>query len=158
MTKSFHRLILLLPFAFVLHVGEEYLSGYPAWASAVSGHPMGLPIFLGSNIGFILVMAMLTRWTTRARTPRAAFWLLAWTAGNLFWNFVYHAGGVLAYGLPAPGLYSATLIYLPLTLMIWRAALKEKIVSPAALTGTIAIGGAFMGAVAAIGIYHLGGV
>lgn len=158
MTWSFYRLIWLLPAAFAVHVIEEYLTGYPAYAEAVSGYPMGLATFLGSNILFILIMALLTRWAAVTRKPNAIFWMLAWAAGNLFWNFVYHLASVPAFDRNSPGLITGALIYLPLSLAVWQAALTEKIVRPAALIGAVIAGGAFMGLVAAVGIFHVGGV
>lgn len=158
MTNSFFRLIWLLPIAFSLHVAEEYLTGYPAYASEVTGYPMTMAIFLGSNIFFIVIMALLVRWADRTRRPAAVFWTLAWAAGNLFWNFVYHGAAVLAHDRYSPGLVTGTLIYLPLSLLIWRAVLSERAIRPAVLVGAIATGGAFMGLVAAVGIYHVGGV
>ncbi|KKC25451.1 HXXEE domain-containing protein [Sphingomonas sp. SRS2] len=158
MTISFYRLIWALPIAFALHIVEELLCGYPAWATAITGHAMELPTFLGSNIAFVIIMALLTGWAAKTRSIGAIFWMLAWAAGNLFWNFVYHFVCVLVYDQGSPGLATATLIYFPLSLAVWQAALAERIVRPAALAGAIAIGGAFMGAVTAFGIYHLGGV
>lgn len=158
MTSSFYRLIWLLPIAFILHVGEEYVWGFPAWAERVTGYPMDLITFLGSNIAFIALMAVLTRWAAGAHTTKANFWLLTWAAGNLFWNFVFHLLCLLMLGLNSPGLVTATLIYLPLSLLIWWTALRQKAVSPAALVGAIALGGLFMGVVAVVGIFHVGGL
>ena len=158
MALSYYRLIWLLPIAFILHVGEEYIWGFPAWAEQVTGYPMDLLTFLGSNIAFIVVMALMTRGAARARRAAASFWLLAWAAGNLFWNFVFHLLCLLMLGLSSPGLVTATLIYLPLSLLIWWVALRQKIVGPAALVGAIALGALFMASVAAIGIFHVGGV
>ncbi|ATE64327.1 HXXEE domain-containing protein [Rhizorhabdus dicambivorans] len=158
MTISFYRLIWLLPVAFALHLVEEYCTGYPAYAAAVTGHPMALPMFLGPNILFVAIMALLTWWAAKTRKPAAMFWLLAWAAGNQFWNFVYHLIAVPAHDRHSPGLITGALIYLPLSLAIWQAALAERQIGCKALAGAIAIGGAFMALVAAVGIYHVGGV
>lgn len=158
MTTPFYRLIWLLPIAFLLHIGEEFLTGYPAWAGEVTGHPMRLTVFLGSNIAFIVIMALLVWWTARARTPMAVFWTLVWAMGNLFWNFIYHFVCVLAYDRSSPGIVTATLIYYPLSLALCRAALREHQIRHAALASAIALGGLFMGAVTAFGIYHVGGI
>ena len=158
MALSYYRLIWLLPIAFVLHVAEEFVTGYPAYATEVSGHPMELPMFLGSNILFIAILALLTRWAAKTRKPGAVFWMLAWSAGNLFWNFVYHLVSVPLYDRHSPGLVTGALVYLPLSLAVWQAALAEKQIRCTSLAGAIAIGGAFMGVVAAVGIYHVGGV
>jgi len=158
MTLSFYRLMWLLPIAFALHVGEEYIWGFPAWATRVTGYPMDLMIFLGSNLAFIALMVLLTRHASLAHTARANFWLLAWAAGNLFWNFVFHLLCLLMLDLTSPGLVTATLVYLPLSLLIWWAALRQKAISSVALVGAIALGGLFMGMVAAVGIFHVGGL
>lgn len=158
MTIAFYRLIWLLPVAFALHVAEEYLTGYPAYAREVSGHPMELPMFLGSNILFIVIMALLTRWAAKTQKPTAIFWMLVWAAANLFWNFAYHLISVVAYDRHSPGLVTGALIYLPLSLAVWQAAIAEKQIRCASLAGAIALGGVLMGVIAAVGIYHVGGV
>lgn len=158
MTTAFYRLLWALPVAFALHVAEEYLTGYPVYASEVSGHRMDLATFLGSNTAFIAIMALLVRWAVKSRTTAAVFWTLAWAAGNLFWNFIYHLASVPVHDRNSPGLVTAALVYLPLSLALWQAALAERIVRPWTLAGAIAAGGAFMGVVAAVGIYHVGGV
>ena len=158
MPSSFHRLIWLLPIAFLFHISEEFLTGYPAWAGEVTGRPMPLIVFLGSNIAFIVIMALLVWWAATARTPAAVFWTLVWAMGNLFWNFVYHFVCVLAYDRSSPGIVTATLIYYPLSLAVCRAALAEKQIRHAPLASAILLGGIFMGAVTAFGIYHIGGM
>jgi len=158
MAFSYYRLVRLLPIAFAAHIAEELLCRFPRYAHAITGHPMPLPLFLGSNIAFIAIMALLARRAARARTPAANVWLLAWSAGNQFWNFVFHLLLVVGYDRHSPGLVTGALIYLPLSLFLWQAALTEKVVRPAALGGAIALGGAWMAAVAAFAIFHLGGV
>lgn len=158
MTTSYYRLIWLLPIAFVAHIIDEYITGFPAYALAISGHAMELPLFLAGNIAFIVVMELLVRWAAKTRSPKANFWVLAWAAGNQFWNFIFHFLLVLTLDRGSPGLLTATLIYWPLSLALWQAALVGKVVKPTALIGAIALGGAFMGAVAAFSIFHIGGV
>jgi hypothetical protein len=157
-TSLYYRLIWLLPLAFAAHIAEEYLSGFPRYAAEISGHAMALPLFLGGNVGFILVMALLVRWVAKTRSPKANFWMLAWAAGNQFWNFVFHFVLVLAFDRNSPGLVTGTLVYFPLSLALWQAALAQRIVRPATLVGAILLGGVYMGAVAAFSIFHVGGV
>jgi len=158
MTFAFYRMIWLLPVAFALHLAEEVLTGYPAYATEVTGHAMELPTFLVGNILFIAIMTLLTRWAATTRKPNAIFWMLAWAAANLFWNFVYHLVSVVIHDRNSPGLVTGTLVYLPLSLAVWHAALAEKQIRCTWLAGAIAIGGVFMGVVAAVGIYHIGGI
>ena len=158
MTSTFYRLVWLLPIAFLLHVTEEYLTGYPAYAGAVTGHPMPLAVFLGSNIAFIVIMALLSRWTVTTHKPSAIFWTLAWAAANEFWNFAYHLISVVAYDRHSPGLVTGSLIYVPLSALLWQAALAEKQIRGSSLVMAIGLGAVLMGVVAAVGIYHVGGV
>ncbi|KQX26370.1 hypothetical protein ASD39_03075 [Sphingomonas sp. Root50] len=158
MTSLYYRLIWLLPVAFAAHIAEEYLAGFPRYAAEISGHAMALPLFLGGNILFILVMAALVGRAAKTRSPEANFWVLAWAAGNQFWNFVFHFALVLAFDRNSPGLVTGTLVYFPLSLALWQAALAERIVRPATLAAAILLGGAYMGAVAAFSIFHLGGL
>lgn len=158
MTISYDRLIRLLPIAFAAHIAEEYLTGFPRYAGEISGHPMELPLFLGGNIAFIAIMVLLVGWAAKAREGWANFWLLAWAAGNLFWNFVFHFVLVLVFDRTSPGLVTGTLVYFPLSLALWQAALAERIVAPGRLLGAILLGGLYMGAVAAFSIFHVGGL
>ena len=153
---SYYRLIWLLPVAFVAHVIEEYLTGFPAYAFVVSGYPMAMALFLGSNILFILVMAWLVGRAAAARTADASFWLLFWAAGNLFWNFIFHVVTGALFG-HSPGIVSATVLYLPLFLAVSATALKEHVVTRGALARATLYGGLYMGAVAAFAIFHVQG-
>jgi len=158
MTFSYDRLILWLPVAFAAHIAEEYLTGFPLYAGEISGHAMELPLFLGGNIAFIAIMAVLVGWAAKSRSGPANFWLLAWAAGNLFWNFVFHFTLVLAFDRNSPGLVTGTLVYFPLSLALWQAALAERVIGPGRLAGAILVGGIYMGAVAAFSIFHVGGL
>lgn len=153
---SYYRLIRLLPIAFIAHVTEEYVTGFPAYAQEVTGYPMTLPLFLGSNAAFIAIMALLVRRAAKLRTAKANFWLIFWAAGNLFWNFVFHAATVAAFG-HSPGMITATVLYLPLFLAVSLSGVKERVVSKGALAQATLYGGVYMGAVAAFAIFHVQG-
>lgn len=157
MALSYYRLTALLAPAFVLHVAEEYFTGFPAYAGEISGHAMDLPLFLGSNLAFLAVLVLLQRRAVTLRTSTANAWLIGWSAAHQFWNFVFHLVLILAFDRYSPGMVTGTLIYLPLSLLLWRAALSEDVVRPAAMAGAILAGGIFMGAIAAFGIFHVAG-
>jgi len=119
---------------------------------------MELPIFLGSNLAFIVIMALLVQWTAKTQQPAAVFWMLAWAAAHLFWNLIYHLASVVGYDRHSPGLVTGTLLYLPLSLAVWQAALPEKQLRCTSLVAAIALGGLLMGFIAAVGIYHASGI
>jgi hypothetical protein len=157
MALPYYRLSALLAPAFALHVAEEYVTGFPAYAGEISGHAMELPLFLGSNLAFLGILVLLQRRAVSLRTDRANAWLIGWSAAHQFWNFVFHAVLMLMFARYSPGMLSGALVYLPLSLLLWRAALKDGVVRPPAMTIAILSGGLFMGAVAAFGIFHLAG-
>ena len=157
MALSYYRLTTLLAPAFVLHVAEEYVTGFPAYAGEISGHAMDLPLFLGSNLAFLAVLVLLQRRAVSLRTSSANAWLIGWSAAHQFWNFVFHAVLILMFARYSPGMLSGVLVYLPLSLLLWRAAQMEEVVRPTVMAGAILAGGLFMGAVAAFGIFHLAG-
>lgn len=157
MALSYYRLTALLGPAFALHVAEEYVTGFPAYAGEISGHAMDLPLFLSSNLAFLVILVLLQRRAVGLRTDSANAWLIGWSAAHQFWNFVFHAVLMLMFVRYSPGMLSGALVYLPLSLLLWRGALKEDVVKPTAMTVAILSGGLFMGAVAAFGIFHVAG-
>jgi hypothetical protein len=149
---AYDRLVRLLPLAVIVHVSEEYLTHFPRYVGEVTGNPMPVSGFLFNNLIFWLVLVGLTVWTIRAKTPLSTFLLLAWAAGNLFWNFVFHLTLVELYDRNSPGLISACMVYLPLSIGLWSAALRERLVGPGALIGAIALGAPVMGLVIVAGL------
>jgi hypothetical protein len=137
----FHRLIWLVPAAYALHVCEEYAAGFPAWMTQTVGGPMTTTTFLAYNGVFIVLLATLTAWASVSRRALAAFLVLAWASGQMFWNFVFHLAMTVAYDRYSPGLVSAVLLYWPLSLLVWRSAWREGVVSRGRLAVAIAIGG-----------------
>jgi hypothetical protein len=149
---TFFRLIWFVPLAVIVHVGEEYLTHFPRYVGEVTGNPMAVSGFLFNNLIFWLILVGLTVWAARAKTRASLVLLLAWAAGNLFWNFVFHLTLVELYDRNSPGLLSACLVYLPLSLGLWAAALRERLARPGALAGAIALGAPVMGLIIVAGL------
>lgn len=150
----FGRLIWLMPASFALHIVEEYAAGFPGWVGEVFGSSMTGPSFLENNALFMAILLSLTLWTVRRPSPVAAFFLLSWASGNLFWNFIFHLATTVLYGRYSPGLVTAVLLYFPVSYIVSRTALKERVLTLAAFIGAVSIGAALMLLVIAIGLLN----
>ncbi len=151
---AFRRLIWLMPAVFAVHIVEEYGAGFPGWVSAMFGQPMAPQAFLVNNAGFMVVLLGLTGWAARRPSALSAFVLLSWASGNLFWNFVFHLATTVIFDRFSPGLVTATLLYLPVSVVVARAALAERVMPVAAFVTATAIGAALMLLVIWGGLYH----
>ncbi len=147
-----HRLIWLMPAAFAPHIAEEYAAGCPDWVTHTLGGSMTAGAFLTNNALFMVILLSLTGWAAWRPSPVSLFALLSWASGNLFWNFVFHVATTAIYGRYSPGLMTAVLLYLPVSLLVARAALHERILRRGAFAGAVCIGGVLMLLVIKVGL------
>lgn len=140
----FRSLIWLMPASFAPHILEEFAAGFPGWVTDTLGSPMSAGGFLLNNAAFMAILLGLTGWASRRPAPLPAFLLLSWASGNLFWNFVFHLVTTLLYGRYSPGLVTAVLLYVPVSVAVGRAALREGVLPPAAFAAAMAVGAALM--------------
>ncbi|MGQ9369289.1 HXXEE domain-containing protein [Azospirillum sp. ST 5-10] len=152
----FRTAVWLMPAAFVPHLAEEYAAGFPDWATTTLGSPMTVPAFLQNNAVFMAVLLGLTAWAWARPSRVSAFVLLSWASGHLFWNAVFHAVTTMLYGRYSPGLATAVLLYGPVSAVVAGAALRERVVPPAAFAAAAAVGAALMGLVIATALLHVG--
>lgn len=140
----FRSLIWLMPASFAPHILEEFAAGFPGWVTDTLGSPMSAGGFLLNNAAFMAILLGLAAWAWRRPSPLPAFLLLSWASGNLFWNAVFHLATTLLYGRYSPGLVTAVLLYVPVSVAVGRAALRERALPPAAFAGAVAVGAALM--------------
>jgi hypothetical protein len=151
---SFRRLIWLMPAVFAVHIVEEYGAGFPAWVSSMFGQPMAGPTFLVNNAAFMVILLGLTFWASARPSAVSAFFLLSWASGNLFWNFVFHLATTVVFDRFSPGLVTATLLYLPVSVAVAWSALAQRVLPVAAFIAATAIGATLMLLVIWGGLYH----
>lgn len=151
---SFRRLIWLMPAVFAVHIVEEYGAGFPGWVSSMFGQPMAAQTFLVNNAAFMVILLGLTIWAAARPSALSAFFLLCWASGNLFWNFVFHLATTAIFDRFSPGLVTATLLYLPVSVVVAWAALAQRVVPVAAFATATAVGAALMLLVIWGGLYH----
>lgn len=140
----FERILWLMPIAYAVHIVEEYLAGFPAWVRTVLGGGMEAGDFLFNNALFMAVLISLSLWASRSASGLAAFLLMAWASGNLFWNFVFHLATTAAFDRYSPGLVTAALFYPPLLFLSGAAAVRGGRLTPAGAAGAFALGAGLM--------------
>jgi hypothetical protein len=112
-------LLWLLAIAYVLHVAEEWLAGFPRWVAAIVSQPMPDAVFFMINGVVLLLMIGGIRAATRQESRGSIAVAIATIA---LVNTVVHVGGSILTGGYAPGMLSAVVFYAPLgTLTIIRA-------------------------------------
>lgn len=151
----FQRLIWLMPAAFAPHIAEEYGTGFPDWVTQTLGGAMTAGAFLTNNALFMVILLSLTALATWRPSRVTAFVLLSWASGNLFWNAVFHLVTTALYGRYSPGLMTAVLLYLPVSLLVARAALRERVLPLGAFAGATCIGGVLMLLVIEVGLFGM---
>ncbi|HWA31725.1 MAG TPA: HXXEE domain-containing protein, partial [Rhizomicrobium sp.] len=110
--------------------------------------------FIENNAFFMAVLLILTGFTAYARSRWTAFVLIAWASANLFWDFLFHLGATVWWGVYSPGLITAALLYFPVSYVVGRAALADGILPKGEFAGACALGAALMAFVVWSGLYH----
>ncbi|WP_207480112.1 HXXEE domain-containing protein [Arenibaculum pallidiluteum] len=151
-SPGFHRLVWLMPAAFAIHIVEEYTTGFPGWVSQTLGGSMTGSAFLANNALFMAILLSLTAWASLRPSVPATFALLCWASGNLFWNFVFHVVTTVPYARYSPGLVTAAILYLPVSVLVARSALGEAVISRGGFAGAVSIGAMLMLLVMWIGL------
>lgn len=152
---AFRTLAWSMPAAFAPHIAEEYAAGFPEWVAGHFGEPMTAGTFLANNAVFMAILLGLTAWAHLRPGAASAFLLIAWASGNLFWNFVFHLATTVAFDRYSPGLVTATLLYLPLSVAAGGAALRERVLTPASFATAVAIGAGLMLIVMLAALYRV---
>jgi Protein of unknown function with HXXEE motif len=119
-----------------VHVAEEYLTGWQAWAVETLGIVMPTTRFLVMNA--VLVVAAL--WLARVgwRAPAASLVIPAATLVNAIF---FHILPTIVQGRISPGVYSAAALYLPFSTWAfvgaWRDGVPHRALAIAAGFGTL---------------------
>lgn len=150
----FKRVIWAMPAAFALHIGEEFAGGFARWVTDTVGGSMDTVAFLANNAVFMAVLIGLTAWAARRPGGTMAFLLITWASANLFWDFLFHLVTTAAFDRYSPGLFTASLLYYPLSLGIGWIAVEERVLSRKAFAASVALGAGLMGFVIWYGLFH----
>jgi len=148
--QPFRRLIWIMPGAFVLHIVEEYRGGFPAWVTHVLGGSFNGVAFAFNNAAFLAIMVGLAVWASKL----AAFLLIAWSSGNIFWDALFHVLTTAWFNRYSPGLITSSVLYLPISLVIGTATLQSQALSGKAFLGALVSGLCLIVLVIWYGLFH----
>jgi hypothetical protein len=119
-----------------LHVAEEYLTGWQAWARQALGIVMPTARFLVANA--VLVVAALILARVGWRRPELSLVIPSATLVN---GVFFHILPTIVQGRVAPGVYTAALLYLPFSSWALMGAARDgvpgKAIGVAMVAGTV---------------------
>ncbi len=135
MTTSTPWAFILLPLALTMHILEEWFGGFTDWAR----FNLDLNIDAGQFLFINLIgLVLFTIGATFAyREPRAA-WIGVSLTALVGLNAILHAGLSVAVGVYSPGTITGLVLYLPLSVIIFRWAVGH-------LPGRVVGGAIFFG-------------
>jgi hypothetical protein len=131
---SFQTSLLLAPLAYAVHHFEEHvIFDFRAWRLAYFPDNNGLSTeTLLAVLSAITLIYLLLHAVVRTRV--SAWMALLFLMATQVHNVLFHLGGTIAFQHFSPGLITALALYVPATLLIWKAALAEGLVTPRILT------------------------
>jgi len=116
------RWLALFPLFYLVHIGEEYLGGFPERTAELTGLPVTPQAFLAANALLLLVMAGAVSWSGLRGGPG---WIAVALATIVLVNTALHLAGAMLTGSYSPGLTSGLLLWAPLgCLVLMRARQK----------------------------------
>jgi hypothetical protein len=139
--------IWLLPLVLVLHNLEEG-AFFPRYLPLVLGRlPAGVrdwigPVTSGQMAAALLLATVIplgfSLWAAARPTSRTAWWLVLAIWATLLLNAVWHiAAALLVFGGYAPGVVTAVVLNLPLSVLVLRRAVAEQCLSRRALRALV---------------------
>lgn len=108
--------------AYVIHVAEELVGGFPQWIATILGRPLPVSAFLIVNaVALVLLIGGIR---AAIRTERYG-WIAVALATIVLVNTLAHAAGLALTGSYSPGLISAVVLYVPLGSLAMIRALDQ---------------------------------
>jgi len=129
----------LLVGACAVHVVEEYVLDWRSWAQGLSGLQVTWGRFWLLNAGFLCLACVAAM--VGFRRPAIGLTLPSLTLIN---GVFFHIGPTIVLGRISPGVFSATLLYLPISIwLFWRIRKQGRLTLAVALKA-VALGAAIM--------------
>jgi hypothetical protein len=125
----FQTTLLLAPLAYALHHAEEHLLfNFREWRLRYFPDNN----MLSTEAVFVILTAVTLIYLllfNTLRTRISAWMVLLFLMATQVQNALFHLGGTLAFRDFSPGLLTGLLLYLPVNMLIMRAALREGLVT-----------------------------
>jgi len=136
----------LIPAQWLAHFADEWMFWLPAWCTR-HFEPLPSPFWIMMMTVLTVPMIMLG-WT--ASRPSAGSGLSLFCAGVqmlFFGNAFFHLITTYVFWEYSPGTATGVVLFLPLSLLLWRAVLRESEVTKSSLTTALVAGFVFHGVV-----------
>jgi uncharacterized protein with HXXEE motif len=108
--------------SFALHASEEYFTGWQSWALQISGVVVPASLFITAN--FVAVVAAFAVACNGWKWPAVS---LIFPAVTLVNGIFFHILPTIAMRRASPGVYTATLLYLPFSSYAFFVALRDRV-------------------------------
>ena len=122
--------------SFALHASEEYFTGWQSWALQISGIVVPTSLFISAN--FVAVVAAFVVAWNGWKWPAVS---LIFPAATLVNGIFFHILPTIAMRRVSPGVYTASLLYLPFSsyafFAAWRNRFSRKSMALAFLLGVV---------------------
>jgi len=113
-----------LPLVFILHVVEE-APLFVTWFNSMVAPPISQGTFLAVNATALVITLGVALAISASREPAAGLVGVAWVGFLMLANGIFHIVATVAHDRYCPGVVTGTLLYLPLSFLIMRAAVRE---------------------------------
>lgn len=150
----FRSVIWLMPAAYLLHIVEEYLGGFPAWVTQDVHGRFDDAAFAANNVAFMAILVTLVYANYRKQTQARSAALVAFASANLFWDALFHLAMTPALDRYSPGVVTAMLLYYPICLVVGTVTVKEKVLTGRQFTLALLGGVALFAFVVWYGLFH----
>ncbi len=115
-------LAIAVPFAFLLHLAEEWFGDFSAWTANVLGNEVSPTRFVAINtIGLVVFLAG----TLASFRYPSTTWLIAAFAALFSVNAALHTAATIGFGTYSPGTLTGLVVYAPLSILLLRWAGKS---------------------------------
>lgn len=151
---AFRKIIWLMPAAYLLHIVEEYAGNFPAWVSEDVHGKFNYFGFDTNNIMFMIVLLTLVTLNSRKTSTRTAITLTVFASANLFWDALFHLLMTVLLNRYSPGLLTAMLLYIPISLLVGIVVIKNRILRPRTFALALVGGAVLFGFVVWYGLFH----
>jgi hypothetical protein len=141
---SVRTMSLSLPVVFALHVAEE-APLFVEWFNARVTPQITQGSFVAVNAVAFLITVCLAGLLTVSRGPLEGLFGAAWVGFLMLANGLFHLIATIADGSYCPGVFTGTVIYLPLSILFIRGVAREAQVPLFMATAAAMAGGIPMG-------------
>lgn len=129
-TMDFAGIVRSLPFLFALHNAEEALSMVEFSARHLAGFHSVTQVQFLSALALITAAAFVLCFMAAGRFGRGVWaYVPLWIQSILFFNAFSHIAITIHTGEAAPGVYTAVLVTIPFTFVLFRGAFREGFVT-----------------------------